>query len=106
MPEPALRLASHPDRPVGASDFTPREATLPEPAPDLIKPWAFSLASLSKLIDRSVSALERDRAAKRLPPAIKIGGSLRWRSQDIQLWLDWGCPDECEFIARRKLLKK
>lgn len=33
----------------------------------------------------------RDRGA--LPAPVRVGGSTRWRSGDIQSWIDAGCPN-------------
>jgi excisionase family DNA binding protein len=32
----------------------------------------------------------------RLPKPMKIGGATRWREQDIQEWMDNGCPQDTE----------
>lgn len=50
------------------------------------------IKTLSILLDRSVSALERDQAAGRLPPHLKVGSSKRWRRSDIETWVAAGCP--------------
>lgn len=41
------------------------------------------------------------RAAGKLPPAIKLGRACRWRLADVELWVEWGCPDAAEFAARQ-----
>jgi predicted DNA-binding transcriptional regulator AlpA len=43
-------------------------------------------------LDRSVTCIERDAAAGRIPPPIKLGGSVRWLRSTIEAWLDAGCP--------------
>jgi predicted DNA-binding transcriptional regulator AlpA len=32
-------------------------------------------------------------AAGRLPAPLRIGGSVRWRAEEIRDWLDAGAPD-------------
>lgn len=55
-------------------------------------PLLIDIYALSKLLSRSVSALERDQAAGRLPTPIRIGGSKRWKFTEIQVWVAAGCP--------------
>lgn len=50
------------------------------------------IKALSALLDRSVASLERDVAAGRLPAAIRLGGSRKWRVAEIEMWVDAGCP--------------
>jgi prophage regulatory protein len=28
----------------------------------------------------------------KIPASVKIGGAVRWRLSDIELWLEWECP--------------
>jgi excisionase family DNA binding protein len=35
----------------------------------------------------------RLRAAGKLPPAVKMGRSVRWRRADVVGWIEAGCPD-------------
>lgn len=37
----------------------------------------------------------------KIPAPVKIGGSIRWRRSDIDLWLKMGCPDRKTFEARQ-----
>jgi hypothetical protein len=57
---------------------------------------------LSVLLARSIASLHRDDAAGRLPAALRIGGSKRWRYADIALWVGLGCPPRAEFEALRQ----
>jgi predicted DNA-binding transcriptional regulator AlpA len=41
-------------------------------------------------------------AAGKIPAPVKIGGSVRWRLSDIELWLEMGCPDRKTFEARQQ----
>lgn len=50
------------------------------------------IKALSAVLSRSVSALERDQAAGRLPPPVRVGGSKRWRLADVHAWVAAGCP--------------
>ncbi len=55
-------------------------------------PLLIDICALSKLLSRSVSALERDQSAGRLPPPVRIGGSKRWKRTEIEAWVANGCP--------------
>jgi predicted DNA-binding transcriptional regulator AlpA len=54
--------------------------------------WLLNIEQLAFLLNRSVPSLERDAAAGRLPAAVRIGGSRRWRRRDILEWVEAGCP--------------
>ena len=43
-------------------------------------------------LDISVRSLWRLRAAGQLPKPVKIGGSVRWRCEEITQWIADGCP--------------
>ncbi len=60
--------------------------------PSATLPLLIDIYALSKLLSRSVSALERDQAAGRLPPVVRVGGSKRWRLAEIETWVAAGCP--------------
>jgi predicted DNA-binding transcriptional regulator AlpA len=51
-----------------------------------------SAEKLAELLDISVRTLWRLRAAGKLPAPIRIGGSVRWRAQEIAIWVERGCP--------------
>jgi predicted DNA-binding transcriptional regulator AlpA len=75
-------------------------------APDEIKPLVAGYPGLSKMINRSIKTLERYKAAGRLPPPLRLGASCTWLVSDIELWLSWDCPNEKEFVARKRLARK
>ena len=58
-------------------------------------------APLCRLSKRSWFRLS---SAGRTPRPIKIGGSIRWRLSDIELWLSLNCPVRREFEERRGAL--
>ena len=55
-------------------------------------PLLVDIVELSRLLQRSPASLRRDEAHGRLPPAIRIGRSKRWRVDDIQAWVQAGAP--------------
>jgi len=52
----------------------------------------FSADKLAARLDISIRTLWRLRAAGKLPAPIRLGGSVRWRSDDIERWVTNGCP--------------
>jgi prophage regulatory protein len=53
-----------------------------------------SAEKLAQMLDISVRTLWRLRAAGRMPAPVRIGGSVRWRAQEVQAWIESGCPEE------------
>lgn len=48
-----------------------------------------NVETLSEQLGISVSSIYRRRSlGEPLPPALKIGGSVRWRQKDIDAWLE------------------
>ncbi len=59
-------------------------------------------AKLCRLSKRSWFRLS---SAGRIPKPVRIGGSVRWRQSDIELWFSMNCPDRKEFEARKEAEK-
>ena len=57
---------------------------------------------LGLLLALSKRQVFRLNACGKIPKPILIGGSLRWRLSDIELWQSMDCPDRREFEARQK----
>jgi hypothetical protein len=66
-----------------------------------LAPLLIDIEALAVLLSRSVPSLHRDDAAGRLPAALRVGGSKRWRYAEIVVWVELGCPSRAEFEARR-----
>ena len=45
---------------------------------------------------------KRFNANKKVPEPLRIGGSLRWRQSDIELWQSMNCPDRATFETRKR----
>jgi predicted DNA-binding transcriptional regulator AlpA len=56
---------------------------------------------LARLLSRSVTSIDRDDAAGRLPAAVWIGGAKRWRYAEVASWVEAGCPDRATWEALR-----
>lgn len=77
---------------------TPEPDAAPRPSgggPALL----IGIRPLSALLSRSIASLERDQAAGRLPPPVRIGGSRLWRRAEIEAWVKAGCPDAAAWAA-------
>ncbi len=59
----------------------------------------------TKLCRLSKRSWFRLSSAGRIPRPVRIGGSVRWRQSDIELWLSMNCPNRREFEARREAEK-
>lgn len=62
-----------------------------------------AVGALAKTLSTSVRTVWRKRAAGQLPKPVRIGGSVRWRSSDIDRWIEWGCPNQAEFKMRNEV---
>lgn len=49
----------------------------------------------------STRTWSRLNASGNIPRPVRIGGSVRWRLSDLDLWISWGCPSRQEFEARK-----
>jgi prophage regulatory protein len=57
---------------------------------------------LGEKINLSKRQIFRLNSCGKIPAALKIGGSIRWRQSDIELWLEMGCPDRKTFEAMKQ----
>jgi predicted DNA-binding transcriptional regulator AlpA len=77
-------------------DFLALGLTDAEPTPDEL---LIGLKQLAALLGRSASALSRDVEAGRVPSAVLLGGSRKWRIDEIRAWVTAGCPDHATWVA-------
>jgi predicted DNA-binding transcriptional regulator AlpA len=69
------------------------------PPADHAEPLLIDRAELARLLGRSVASIDRDDAAGRLPAALKLGASKKWRRAEILAWTEAGCPDRATWDA-------
>ena len=62
---------------------------------------AIDATALAGLLGLSVRTIRRLDASGKLPQPVKIGGAVRWRREEIDAWLEAGCPDRDEWGAIR-----
>ena len=63
---------------------------------------AISAKDYARRYSLSQRTIFRLTAAGKLPRPVRIGGAVRWRLADIELWEKLNCPDRREFEARRE----
>jgi excisionase family DNA binding protein len=49
-------------------------------------------AEVAKLLQISKRTLARLQSKGAIPPPVRLGGSVRWRLEEIQKWIADGCP--------------
>lgn len=67
------------------------------PDPDR-PPLLIDVEELAALLGRSTASLARDDAAGRLPTPVRIGGSKKWRFEELTAWVAAGCPPRSKWI--------
>lgn len=55
-------------------------------------PLLLSANQVAEMLNISIRTLWRLRAAGKLPAPVRLGGSVRWRIDAIQAWIEAGCP--------------
>lgn len=56
-----------------------------------------SVQTLAKMLAASVRSIWRYKSEGRLPKAVRVGSSVKWRMSDIRLWIQWDLPSQKEF---------
>lgn len=51
-----------------------------------------SAEELARILAISTRSLWRLRSAGQLPRPVKLGGSIRWRIDEVERWIKVGCP--------------
>jgi excisionase family DNA binding protein len=59
---------------------------------DAIAPLLMTAKQLAKLLDVSMRSIWRMRSSGQLPLAVRLGGAVRWRVDEIKNWIARGCP--------------
>jgi predicted DNA-binding transcriptional regulator AlpA len=86
----SLPITTEPPRANGAE-------TSPVPAPLLVPAEV-----AGPMCGRSEASWWRDSAAGRIPAPIKLGHSTLWRVEELQSWIEAGCPDRKTWEALRR----
>lgn len=67
-------------------------------------PQLLTAAKLADLLSISVRTLRRLHASGKLPHSIRLGGSIRWRADIVQTWIEADCPPTKPTKSRRRIL--
>lgn len=70
------------------------QTTVDDPVDDRVQaiPLLISAAQLAQLLNISTRTLWRLHSTGQVPEPLKLGGSTRWRLNEVQLWISQGCP--------------
>ena len=60
-----------------------------------------SAKEFAKMISLSFRQVHRLNSCGKIPKPVKIGGALRWKREDIELWIAMQCPDRQTFEAQK-----
>jgi len=56
------------------------------------EPLLIPAEELARLLQVSTRTLWRQLSARRIPKPVRIGGSVRWRLEEVRTWIAEGCP--------------
>jgi len=62
-----------------------------------IAPLLVTAEEAARLCGVSRATWFKMRAADRVPAPVRLGGSVRWRTDDLRRWVDAGCPSRESF---------
>ena len=60
--------------------------------PEVLEPLLITAGQLAGLLQVSTRTLWRMSSAGRLPKPIRVGGIVRWRLEEVERWIEAGCP--------------
>ncbi|MFX1562892.1 MAG: helix-turn-helix transcriptional regulator [Promethearchaeota archaeon] len=60
-----------------------------------------SAKMLGDMLSLSKRQIFRLNSCGKIPAPVRINGAVRWKLSDIELFLQWNCPDRQEFEARK-----
>jgi predicted DNA-binding transcriptional regulator AlpA len=66
-----------------------------------VSPLLYDTSDLCLVLRCSVATIHRLKAANKLPKALRLGGQLRWSTEEVQLWIRAGMPDGQSWAAMR-----
>jgi len=72
----------------------------------LTKPQLMNVKEVAAMLHVSQRHLWRLKAAGKLPKPVRVGECVRWLLNDIETWLELGCPSQRKFENQRALGRK
>ena len=77
---------------------------IPEPEPATSPgPLLISAARAAEMCGVSTATWWRWDSSGRVPPAVRIGGTTRWRMSELTTWTAAGCPRREEWMATHQI---
>jgi predicted DNA-binding transcriptional regulator AlpA len=78
--------------------------TRPDEKTRIRKDYAMAVDAnrLAALLDLSLRTVRRLDSSGKLPRPVRIGGAVRWRLNEIEAWLEAGCPDRQRWDATKR----
>lgn len=70
--------------------------------PEAIKSVLISGNDLAKLLDVDLRTVRKFDYSGKLPRPVRLGKSVKWRVEEIQRWIDAGCPDRKTWEASNR----
>lgn len=70
----------------------PETKNTPEPPTVSPAPWLISAEDLASRLSISQRTLWRLLERGQLPHPLRLGGSVRWRADELRQWIEAGCP--------------
>lgn len=59
----------------------------------IVLPRLLTVEQVAELLQVSTRTVWRLRGSERIPKPVVFGGSLRWRADELQTWIEAGCPE-------------
>jgi predicted DNA-binding transcriptional regulator AlpA len=66
-----------------------------------VEPLLATAKDLAVLLRLSLRTIRSMDAGGRLPEPVRVGGSVRWRLDELRAWLDAGAPDRATWARIR-----
>ncbi len=63
----------------------------------------YDTSDMRHVLRTSEATLHRLRAAGKLPKALRLGGQLRWCTEEIRRWVEAGMPDQRTWEATKRV---
>ena len=61
-----------------------------------------SAADCARMCGISRRSWYRYVASAKTPACVRLNNNPKWRREDIELWISWGCCSQQEFIVRKE----
>lgn len=68
-------------------------SAIPPEIPVADAPLLINAEQFARMLNISPRTLWRLLSAHKVIPPLRIGGSTRWRMDDVRRWIDAGCPE-------------